>query len=463
MKKYLLSAVSLLLMITATAQWQNQNAGFTNDTLGFYEMSLPNKHTAWAVCYDGKNGLGSGRLVLDFTRTTNGGTTWRPGKMGTDISLEFSNISALSEKEAWVAMHKRGGITGGGLYHTKDGGNTWRQSNAGLIFDNNSFPNFVHFKDKNHGVAMGDPNAGYFEIYTTKNGGNTWKRVTVAHMPATLPGEYGFISGFSAVGNTIWFGTTLGRIWKSTNFGKDWAAYIADPSGKFVNEIAFNDDKLHGVAHLRDNNYQTFLYSTFDGGITWTNLGQPANWKSSRITSVPGTNALVATSVNGFDFGSSLSYDNGTTWTIIESTAPKAVCRFFDRHTGYAGGFFITGPPFSPGIYKSTIEFQTPSQHNNCRELPKSISPASVSVTTATTSVYPSPASDVIYIKLQDGLVNAASKIAIVSLDGRLMQSLTSKGRSTIQLDVSKLVAGIYMVRIEANGQVVNKTIAVAR
>ncbi len=117
-------------------------------------------------------------------------------------------------------------------------------------------------------------------------------------MPATLPGEYGFISGFSAVGNTIWFGTTLGRIWKSTNFGKDWAAYIADPSGKFVNEIAFNDDKLHGVAHLRDNNYQTFLYSTFDGGITWTNLGQPANWKSSRITAVPGTNALVSTSVN---------------------------------------------------------------------------------------------------------------------------------------------------------------------
>src|SRR5688572_26521945 len=124
MKKYVLSAVAIIIMHTASAQWLAQNAGFTNDTLGFYEMSLPNEHTAWAITYDGKNGLFSNRLVLDFTRTTNGGVTWIPGKMGNDNSLAFSNISAISETEAWVAMHKRGGITGGGLYRTTDGGNT---------------------------------------------------------------------------------------------------------------------------------------------------------------------------------------------------------------------------------------------------------------------------------------------------------------------------------------------------
>lgn len=449
-------------MFTAKAQWLNQNAALMNNALGFYEMSLPNKHTAWAICYDGINGLGSGRLVLDFTRTVNGGQTWISGKMGNDNTLEFSNISAVSEKEAWVAMHKLGGITGGGLYHTRNAGVTWTQSNAGQIFDNNSFPNFVYFKNKKHGLAMGDPNGGYFEIYTTKNGGDTWKRVSPAHMPPTQANEYGFISGYAAVDNTIWFGTTTGRIWKSTNFGKDWAAYTADPAGKFINEIAFNDDKLHGVAHLRAG-FQTFLYSTADGGVTWTNLGQPTNWKSSRITAVPGTNALVSTSVNQFDQGSALSYDNGATWTEIENVAPKAVCRFFDAHTGYAGGFYFTGPPFNGGIYKSTIAFQVPpSQHNNCK-IQKGNTEKTVAITKNLVAVYPTPANDIVHITLPAGLSNAASKIAIISLDGKVVQTATYKGNSMIDLNVSKLIAGIYMLRIENNGKVINKTFTVAR
>src|SRR4028119_1675567 len=105
MKKLLLAATAFFLLLTSKAQWLQQNAGFTNDTLGFYEMSLPDKNTAWAVCYDGKRGLLSGRPVLDFTRTTDGGATWIPGKMGTDRTLRFSNISAIDGLDAWVAMN----------------------------------------------------------------------------------------------------------------------------------------------------------------------------------------------------------------------------------------------------------------------------------------------------------------------------------------------------------------------
>src|SRR4030095_12978234 len=106
MKKILLAAAAIFVMFTADAQWLVQNAGFTNDTLGFYEMSLPDKNNVWAVCYDGKNGLFSGTALLDFTRTTEGGATWIPGKVGSDRSLRFSNITAIDGEEAWVAMHK---------------------------------------------------------------------------------------------------------------------------------------------------------------------------------------------------------------------------------------------------------------------------------------------------------------------------------------------------------------------
>ncbi|RYF85242.1 MAG: hypothetical protein EOO03_13595, partial [Chitinophagaceae bacterium] len=214
MKKYLLAAVVILCMHTAPAQWLNQNAGFSNDTLGFYEMSLPNKRTAWAVCYDGRGGLLSNRPILDFTRTTNAGKTWIPGKVGTDKTLRFSNISAIDEKEAWVAMHKISGVygniflsfgKGGGVYHTTNGGVSWNQSNPGKLFNNNSVPRFVHFKNKNHGIAVGDPNGGNWEIYLTRNKGKKWERVAASKIPAPLAGEVGWISGHAVIGNTIWF------------------------------------------------------------------------------------------------------------------------------------------------------------------------------------------------------------------------------------------------------------------
>ncbi|RYZ26975.1 MAG: hypothetical protein EOO10_14065 [Chitinophagaceae bacterium] len=55
MRKYGLSAGSSFSLFTPHAM-ADQNPGFTQDTVGFYKISLPNKNTVWAVCYDGKGG-----------------------------------------------------------------------------------------------------------------------------------------------------------------------------------------------------------------------------------------------------------------------------------------------------------------------------------------------------------------------------------------------------------------------
>lgn len=469
MRKILLTAVTFLVIFTAKSQWIQQNAGFTNDTLGFYEMSLPNKNTAWAVCFDIRRGVNAGRFILDFTRTTDGGATWIPGKMGDDHTLQFANISAIDEMEAWVAMNKRF-TYGGGLYHTTDGGVTWEKSSPDEIFDDNSYPNFVHFRTdgngvaRNKGMAMGDPNGGYWEVYTTMNGGKKWKRVPEADLPPMVPGEFGWISGFAAVEETVWFGTSAGRLYKTEDFGKTWTVHTVVPGGGgFVMELALNDDKLHGVAHVR-NNLGTFLYSTADGGVTWTNLGQPVNWKSSRITSVPGTNALVSTGINGnraFN-GSAISYDNGSTWIELENIVPKTVSRFYDAETGYACGAFVWGPPLRGGIFKSAIVFQDPAQDEKVTGAGiKKMEQAKI--TAEQLRVYPTPANNVVHVVLQDVFVNARSVVSILSMDGRVIEAKTSAGAKTIQLDVSKLPAGVYNIRVVTNAQVTNRVITVTR
>jgi photosystem II stability/assembly factor-like uncharacterized protein len=478
MKKNLLTAFAFSLMLTANAQWRTQNPGFTNDSVGFYEISIPDKHTAWAVCYDGWFGLLGGKPILDFTRTTNGGNTWKTGKVGTDKTLRFSNISAINGQEAWVAMHKIGTFTptggygfdigGGGIFHTTNGGHTWKHIKPGQLFDNNSVPRFVHFKNKNQGIAMGDPNGGYFEVYTTNNKGKKWKRVRQHKLPAPLANEVGWISGHAVVGNTVWFGTSGGRVYKSCDFGKNWTVHIVDSiPGTYVNEIAFSDDGLHGVAHLRGRS-RTFVFSTSDGGLTWTNYFQPANWKNSRLTAVPGTNAFISTAIHGNPIfqGSAVSYDVGQTWTEIDNASDKAACRFFDAKTGYAGGFYITGHPVLGvgGMYKSEIVFQTPPCEPDHRSVQKAApGQPEKSIADAVVKVYPTPANDVVNIILEDAMVSGKTVISLINSDGTVVETRNSSGTKSVQLNVARLAPGFYIVRIESGSKKINKSITIVR
>lgn len=475
MKKYLLTAVVSLMILTASAQWEIQNPSFTADTVGFYEMSLPDKNTVWAVCYDGKRGLLSGNPTLSFTRTTNGGITWTPGKVGSDKTLRFSNISAIDGQEAWVAMHKMDYSTistigyvgfgkGGGIFHTTDAGVNWEHTGPGELFDANSTPEFVYFKDKNHGIAVGDPNQGYWEIYLTNNKRKKWKRVPSKDIPAALANERGWISGYATIGNTIWFGTTAGRMYKSIDFGKTWTVHtVTSLPTTEVNEIAFLDDGLTGVAHLRNNNIsRTYVLSTTDGGLTWTNYFQPANWKNSRVTAVPGTNAFVSTSThpNSLFTGSSVSYDAGQTWTQIDQTAQKAVCRFYDATTGYAGGFHVTGNPFygDKGIFKSQIVFEQPlAQQKSGSDLIQSDD-----ATDKLVQIYPVPASDLVTISFNNKTSNKMHVVSIISMNGKVLESRKTTGK-LIQMDVSGIPPGTYTVKITGAGELVNKVITIVR
>jgi photosystem II stability/assembly factor-like uncharacterized protein len=433
LKINVLFTMLLLCGTAARAQWAAQNAGFTGKTLGFYEISIVNENVVWAICYDGVNGLGSGVPVLEFTKTTNGGATWVPGTVGTDTSLAFSNICALSDTEAWVAMHKGNFSTGGGLFHTTNGGATWQQSNAGLIFDDASFPNFVHFKDPLNGIAGGDANGGYFEIYTTANGGVSWTRTPHANIPDPLPGGIGgWFDGFCVVGNNVWFGTNLGQMYKSSDYGQTWSIYTVDPAMSMVYEIAFNDDGLHGLANIRTPSNVVVLFSTADGGVTWTQRAPTPQWKRSRVTSVPGTSTFVSTSVIGSNRGSSYSTDNGITWTVIESLVQKAACRFLNSTTGWGGGFFNDinpNAPMSGGLWKWDNTVTLGVNENNATPL---------------YTVFPNPAASVINIALGDEVF--MDDLKFYNSSGALVKEVNNSNGKDI--NISELSSGVYLIKL---------------
>lgn len=450
MKNLVVKIFSICFILSVKAQWIDQNAGFVNKTLGFYEFSIVDQNVVWAICYDGVGGLFGSNPTLDFTRTINGGTTWIPGTMGTDMTLAFSNISAISSTEAWVCMHKMSG-TGGGLFHTTNSGLTWTQSNVGVIFNNSSFPNFVYFKDALNGIAGGNANDGYFEIYKTNNGGLNWTRTPQANFPS-LPsgGGTGWFDGYAVIGDTVWFGTTASKMYKSTDFGTTWTiSNVSSIASDRVYEIAFSDNGLNGLCHTRTTAGVTKLFATTNGGMTWVQrvTSTIPGWRRDRITAVPGTNKFVSTSTSN-TVGSSFSSDVGLTWIVLESDSPKAACRFLNSSTGWTGGFFNDTPAFSllDGIFKwdNSVNLATNSSIFDEKKI----------------NIFPNPIKDKLTIQFPEKIENNF-KIEIIDILGRISFSKLFQNQvsNEIQLDVSNFAKGNYYLKISSENEFITKKI----
>jgi photosystem II stability/assembly factor-like uncharacterized protein len=180
--------------------------------------------------------------------------------------------------------------TSGTLYHTNDGGVTWTSTAAPFANGSLSFP------DATNGWAMVSLGAGMSHeavaIYRTSDGGSTWKQVftddpTAADTSDTLP----FVGDKTGL--------------TSTDASHAWVTG-AEPVSDFI-----------------------YLYSTADGGVSWTNptLTIPAVYSNGMTNALPpfffGTTGVLPVSLvantSAFDFY--LSQDGGQTWS---ATTPVA-------------------------------------------------------------------------------------------------------------------------------------------
>jgi len=291
--------------------WVKQASGFITNSRGIRSISAVDNNIAWAVAYDGS---GNSEKVKDFTKTINGGKDWISGTINTTgtTGLEFSMISAISANTAWVAMFD-GSNGGGKILKTTNGGSSWTHQSTASFSAPNGFPNVIHFWDENDGFCMGDPNGGYFEIYTTSNGGDTWTRVPQTNIPAISSQEFGTIGMYDVYGNTVWFSTNKGRIFKSTDKGYTWVVYQTPLTSENF-EISFKDENI-GVIQSRGND-AIKNYKTTNGGQSWTQINPSGNFYTSSFKYIPNSNILVS---SGADYqtpaqGISYSLDDANTF-----------------------------------------------------------------------------------------------------------------------------------------------------
>jgi photosystem II stability/assembly factor-like uncharacterized protein len=368
----------------------------------------------------------------------------------------IANLSPFNDTLCFAAMYPATAANGGVIVKTIDGGTTW------TILPNSpdystSWLDFVHFFNTNDGVCMGDPNtAGKYIIYTTNNGGNTWTQTPVANIPNCSSGETGVVNLCDAVGDTLWFGTTKGRIYKTTDKGLTWTVVATGLGTSAAIEPRFKDG-MNGI--VIGTNYSTGAYiglkKTTDGGATWTTLTPTGFFvKVPRLDYVPGTsNMLVDVSASApsstTDPGSSYSLDGGSTFLNIDTGSVQyTTVTFYDYNTGWAGGFNASSS--DGGIYKwnsSVITSVPPTPQTGVSDI----------------RVYPNPTNDFVNVVFPEYLSSKVTIDVYNMLGEKVLSQEVQSGTNIARLNMSKNNAGVYLLIMNDGTKVTTKRISKIR
>lgn len=443
MNKLLLLFVFFTTLLAQSQDfWTEYSTSQTNLIEGVKCISIVDQNTTWLNMWPLD---GSTNHFPRYAKTINGGTVWTSAlvNLGADTNdLEIANICGVSSSVAYVAVYPIVSGIQGGIWKTADGGNTWARQASATFSNASSFTDLVYFWNANDGVAMGDAVNGYFEIYTTSNSGVIWTQVPNA--PAIMPidsQEYIVINTFDVNNNTIWVGTSFGRILKSVDKGHTWTV-SQSPIPNFAGSLEYGKlaftDLSNGLLQTSDWK----LYKTHDGGSTWTELLSSASAGSRRnkdIAAVPGLpNAYIAIGEEP-DLtlrGTSFTVDGGEKWININELGNYDVTGYvvemLNSDYGFAGGF-NDGP--TSGIFKWGGGAMLRQAH---------LAISAFSDDKAI-SVYPNPTTGV--LKISGININ---RIEVTDLTGKQITNATYNAFENINLNLEFLNSGIYMLRVNS-------------
>ena len=195
----------------------------------------------------------------------------------------------------------------GGVFLSTDGGLSWNERDAGLVYQFNALVSFIPcvncFAIIGNNLFAGT-NGG---VYRSTDNGISW-------IAANIDMSYQ-VMRLAVIGNNLFAGTTGEGVFISTNNGNNWTA---------VNTGLTNPD-IYGLASIGENLFAGAFQSTGNttGGI-FLYATNGMNWTNTINTGLTNhmIDALIANGTNlyaGTNSGIFRSTNNGTSWTDLSS------------------------------------------------------------------------------------------------------------------------------------------------
>ena len=447
--------------LNVSNRWIEQSSGFQTPLRMVSYISAVDENVAWAIPRDGIYEWGT--EIQEFTRTSDGGSTWTAGTIPDCEGLWALMVYAISEMKAYIPMFRSSGTKPKGIYVTMDGGSTWNRQVTASFSSPYSFPVCVHFFNENDGFCLGDPifqDGGWeFEIYTTTDAGVNWVALPAENKPNPLSSQEESGPIYSAVNDTIWFGTSKGRIFKSVDKGYNWTVATVPGMEEHWTTPVFRTGS-HGLVHNFVMQYDLIvngpgaIYETFDSGETWTPIIPQGPMYWTDLAYVPGTeNMWVSTGGHiAFEHGASYSTDGGHTWTAYPGTEGTKFRQmaWVNENCGWAGGYSLNDTV--GGMYKFSVDtLNTVIPVNELKE--------------TKVKVFPNPltASTTIQYDLKQ---SSTVQITIFNSQGKLLEVIRqtqSQGTQQVTWNAEVFPPGVYCFTLQTGDHVASGKMVVVK
>jgi len=294
----------------------------------------PNYSSLWLVgsIYD--------FLSVIYLRNQNGASYIPQG------NNQLQAVYAFNDSKAAVAINSVTSVPSVSM--TTNQGQNWTSktlSNYMTLIRN------IHFFDDNNGVAIGNPLNNRYGVAITTDGGNSW-----SSPESTLPassGETALTGSIASTSNSIWFGTSIGKIYRSSNKGRNWTShYVA--SQVSIPLIAFKDES-NGLTIYQKSDGSYNLAKTTNAGVNWAtdvyNISSMGN-KPVYLYSPKNKNVYILVLENGSVY---ISHNDGESWTPILSRYTEGVKNCAAVLSGNNVRIWMASP-----TYISTLDFPIP-------------------------------------------------------------------------------------------------------
>ncbi len=283
-------------------------------------------------------------------KTSSTGTAHTPMDTALFSGLEWRCIGPFRGGRSATVTGVRGkpnlyyfGSTGGGVWKTLDGGQTWQNISDGFF---GGSIGAVEVAPSDHNViyvgggeqtVRGNVSYGY-GMWKSTDAGESWESIGLEksnHIPRVRVHPDNPDIVYAAVLGDLFKDTKERGVYKSTDGGKTWrqTLFVNERSGAIDLIIDPNNSRILYASTWRvhRNPYEmssggdgSALWKSKDGGETWQNIsankGLPkGTWGISGITVSPANSNLLWTIIENEDGGVYRSLDAGKTWEKMNS------------------------------------------------------------------------------------------------------------------------------------------------
>lgn len=411
--------------------FEEQGLGSLPDGYFLFALHAVNESVAWGVAnlssaMNPPVDSGHSPIVI---KTTDGGATWESHLVEEIQGRICFDLFAFDEDTVWLTTQNLAPGDGRGAFVSYDGGETWEEK-----YNDVSAGVWIRWFGRQEGIVINRNS-----MARTLDGGQSWTQVPASAIPGFADGESTILNSgtnsLASVGDHLWFGTSLGKVYRSQDRGTTWQAFQALPdSNGIITTLAFRDT-LYGLATAPldenfDSQFPAPLLRTSDGGETWETLPPFPN-PVRALAFVPGTeNTFTAASFSDQYFAYSLN--GGESWVFAEDIHPYRAIAFTGPGTGWAVNSTLENSFFGPVLKYIGEPFPA-----------KSTVSSRPTLNQVNVKVYPNPVRDWLTVESEKNI----RFIGLVNIHGQRI-SLPPADGNTWRSKLSSLPAGTYWLEV---------------